>query len=45
MPGQGSTWCGGIVERQGDKHVVAWNKFVANAPIHGQQIVHVQSVG
>ena len=40
MPGQGSMWCGGIVERQADKNAVAWNKFVANAP-GGGQIQHL----
>lgn len=44
MPAQGSVWCGGIVERQAEKHAVAWNKFVANAPVNGQQIVHLQSM-
>lgn len=41
MPAQGAMWCGGIVERQADRHAVAWNKFVANAP-GGGQIQHIQ---
>lgn len=40
MPGQGSMWCGGIVERQAERNAVAWNKFVANAP-GGGQIQHI----
>jgi len=43
MPAQGSMWCGGIVERQADKHAVAWNKFVLNAPGSGE-IVHIQTM-
>ena len=41
MPAQGSMWCGGIVERQ-EKNLLAWNKFVTNAPGSGQ-IVHIQA--
>jgi hypothetical protein len=42
MPAQGSMWCGGIVERQAEKHAAAWNTFVANAP-GGGQIVQLPS--
>jgi hypothetical protein len=44
MPAQGSMWCGGIVERQAEKNAAAWNKFVANAPRSGQEIVHVRAM-
>jgi hypothetical protein len=40
MPGQGSVWCGGIVERQAERNTASWNKFVANAP-GGGQIQHL----
>ena len=44
MPAQGSMWCGGIVERQAAKNVVAWNKFVANAPGYGHQIINIRAM-
>jgi hypothetical protein len=43
MPAHGSMWCGGIVERQADKHAAAWNTFVVNAPGSGE-IVHIPSI-
>ena len=39
-PAQGSVWCGGILERQNDKAVATWTKFMANAPAMGQQITY-----
>lgn len=44
MPAQGSMWCGGIVEKQADKSAAAWQKFIANAPVTGQQITHIQAM-
>jgi hypothetical protein len=44
MPAPGSMWCGGIVDRQVDRHATAWHKFVANAPGGGQKIVEIQSM-
>jgi hypothetical protein len=44
MPAQGSMWCGGIIEKPADaKAAVAWQKFIANAPVGGQQITHIQT--
>jgi hypothetical protein len=32
-PGQGSVWCGGIIERQADRSAATpWQTFVASAP-------------
>ena len=39
MPAHGSVWCGGILERQTDKSIATWQKFLANAPQMGQQII------
>lgn len=44
MPAQGSMWCGGIVEKQAGKSAVAWQKFIANAPVSGLQITHIQAM-
>jgi hypothetical protein len=44
MPAQGSLWCGGIVERQQEKTSVAWQKFVVNAPVSGQQILQISAM-
>ena len=39
MPAQGSVWCGGILERQGDKADKLWRTFIANSPNMGQHII------
>ena len=44
-PAQGSVWCGGILERQSDKAVASWNKFIANSPNMGQSIIHETQAG
>ncbi len=31
-PGPNHLWCGGVIERQGERHALAWNTFVQNAP-------------
>lgn len=40
MPAQGSTWCGGIIERQ-PAAVKVWSTFVHNAPTGGATITAV----
>jgi hypothetical protein len=39
MPAQGSMWCGGIIEKQSAKQTASWEKFIVNAPSHGQWII------
>jgi hypothetical protein len=39
VPAQGSVWCGGILERQGDKADKSWRTFIANSPNMGQHII------
>lgn len=43
MPAQGSMWCGGIVERQAEKNIAAWNKFVMHAP-GGGEILNIRAM-
>lgn len=42
MPGQGSMWCGGIIERQ--LTPATWNRFVQNAPGAGTQITEITAM-
>ena len=42
QPGQGHTWCGGIVERPAEKAAkMNWNSFVKTAPFGNQKILMV----
>jgi hypothetical protein len=43
-PGQGSMWCGGILEKQTDKAAITWKHFIANATQTGK-IIHEASPG
>jgi hypothetical protein len=43
MPGQGSMWCGGILEKQTEKSATTWRKFIANAPKTGQHIIETSA--
>jgi len=44
MPGQGSMWCGGIIDRPvAERNAVSWYKFLENAPTSGAQILHLSS--
>ena len=38
MPGQGSVWCGGILEKQSEKSAITWKHFLANAQHTGKII-------
>lgn len=38
MPAHGSVWCGGILEKQNDRSLAIWKKFIVNAPNVGQRI-------
>ncbi len=44
MPGQGSMWCGGILEKQTDKSATTWKKFIVNAPNGGQKIIETTAM-
>ena len=44
MPGQGSVWCGGILEKQNEKSASAWRKFISNAPNSGQKIIETNAM-
>lgn len=42
MPGQGSMWCGGLIERPvAERNAVPWQKFLENAPTTGARMVHL----
>lgn len=41
-PGQGSMWCGGVIERPSEKAAAIWNNFVVNAPGGAAQVLQVR---
>lgn len=41
MPGQGSMWCGGVIERPSEKAAATWTNFVANAPGGSSQLMQM----
>lgn len=43
-PGQGSVWCGGIVEKQSAKSTALWQKFITTAPHGGQKIIETRAM-
>jgi hypothetical protein len=43
-PGQGSVWCGGILEKQTEKSTAQWKKFISAAPHGGQKIIETRAM-
>jgi hypothetical protein len=42
-PAQGSLWCGGIIERQATA-MIAWHKFLQNAPAGSTTITEIRAI-